>query len=101
MPPAVLSPRARSDLLAAVRWIAKDNKAAAQGLRKAVIASAERIGIHPGIGIERPDYTTQRLRFLSLTGYPYIIAYDAELSPPLILRILHGARDIPSVLGRI
>jgi toxin ParE1/3/4 len=100
MLPAVFAPRARADLLAAMRWIAKDNKAAAQGLRKAVVAAAERIGEHPGIGMERPDYTSQKLRFLTLTGYPYVITYDPELSPPQILRVLHGARDIPFVLRR-
>jgi toxin ParE1/3/4 len=100
MSAAVLTPRARADLLGAIRWIAKDNKAAAQGLRKAVIAAAERIGDHPGLGVVRPDYTSQRLRFLTLTGYPYVIAYDPELSPPQILRVLHGARDIPFVLRR-
>ena len=52
MSPAILLPRARKDLLAAVRWIGKDNRAAAQGLRKVVLEAAERIGTHPGIGVE-------------------------------------------------
>jgi plasmid stabilization system protein ParE len=49
MSPAALAPRARRDLLAAIRWIAADNPTAAR-------------------------------------------------RPPLILRILHGARDLPELL---
>ncbi|GAA0543022.1 toxin ParE1/3/4 [Rhizomicrobium palustre] len=100
MKPAILEPRARKDLLEAVRWIAKDNPKAAAELRKAVAAAAGRIGTHPGLGVERPDITEEPIRFLILTGYPYIIAYDPFHAPPLILRVLHGARDIPHLMGR-
>ena len=48
---AILSPRARRDLLAAVRWIAKDNPPAANSLLNAVEKASERIGSHPRIGI--------------------------------------------------
>jgi Plasmid stabilization system protein len=101
MPAAELTRRAQSDLYAAVRWIAKDNRAAAAGLRRAVLTAAERIGTHPGIGMERPDYTAEPLRFLTLSGYPYVIVYDPVCAPPLILRVLHGARDLPALLGRV
>jgi toxin ParE1/3/4 len=40
MSAAELSPRARRDLLAAVRWIAKDNPTAARALRDAVVRAA-------------------------------------------------------------
>jgi len=101
MAAAILTPRARRDLLAATRWIAKANPSAAQGLRKAVAAAAERISVHPGIGMVRPEYADEPVRFFVLTGYPYILVYYAAPLPPRIERILHGARDIPSVLGRI
>ena len=95
---AVLAPRARRDLLEAARWIAKDNPSAALGLRNAVAAAARTIGEHPRIGVLRPDLAGEPVRFLALTGYPYVMIYDAEPAPPLILRILHGARDLPDVL---
>ncbi len=50
---AVLAPAARGDLLAAVRWISKDNPAAARGLRDGVVRAAERIGEHVHIGARR------------------------------------------------
>lgn len=95
---AVLSPEARRDLLDAARWIARDNPQAARTLKEAVIDAARRIGGHPALGVERPDLAEAPIRFLMLTGFPYVIAYDATCRPPLILRVLHGARDIPEVL---
>jgi toxin ParE1/3/4 len=97
-PPAVLAPRARRDLLEAVSWIARDNRIAAEGLRHAVVDAAQRIGAHPGIGAMRLALADEPIRFLPLTGYPYVIVYDAAEVPPLILRVLHGARDLPELL---
>jgi toxin ParE1/3/4 len=37
-------------------------------------------------------------RCLTLTGFPYVIVYNAERTPPRIIRILHGARDLPEIL---
>jgi len=96
---ATLSPSASRDVDAAVELIAQDNPIAAQGLLNAVLGAAERIGEHPLIGMHRPDLTTNpRYRFLVLTGYPYLIAYAADRDPPVIVRIVHGARDLPRVL---
>jgi toxin ParE1/3/4 len=98
---AILLPAARRDLREAVRWIASDNPDAAARLRNAVVAAAHRIGAHPEIGMVRPEYADEPIRFLVLTGYPYILVYNAAASLPRIARVLHGARDIPSVLGNI
>lgn len=98
MAAAVFSPRARRDLLAAVRWIDKDNPAAARALRDAVATAAERIGRHPEIGTVRIDLTEEPYRFLTLTGFPYVIVYNAGRRPPLMLRVLHGAMDLPEIL---
>jgi toxin ParE1/3/4 len=96
---ATLSGRARRDLNGALQWISQDNPVAAQGLLDAVIKAAERIGQYPQIGALRPDLTASgRHRFVPLTGYPYLIAYAADRKPPVIVRILHGARDLPRVL---
>jgi len=101
MPAAVLSPRARRDLLEAIAWIAKDNRPAARGLRGAVVAAAKRLGELPQLGRVIPELAGEPVRFLPLTGYPYILVYDADLKPPLILRVLHGARDLPDVLANM
>lgn len=101
MTSAILLPAARRDLREAVRWIASDNPEAAARLRNTVVAAAHRIGAHPEIGMVRPEYADKPIRFLILTGFPYVLVYDAAASPPRIARVLHGARDIPSILGKI
>jgi toxin ParE1/3/4 len=98
MSAAELSPRARRDLLAAVRWIAKDNPTAARALRDAVVRAAKLIGTHSQVGSLRPDLADEPYRFVVLTGFPYVIVYNAERRSPLIVRILHAARDLPEAL---
>jgi len=95
---AVLAPQARRDLLEAARWIAKENRTAAAGLRQALIDAAIRIGEHARIGTVRAELADDPIRFLPMTGFLYVIVYDSSAKPPLILRVLHGARDIPEIL---
>src|ERR1700760_3897116 len=95
---AALSPAARRDLLEAIRWIAYDNPAAARGLRESVAKAAANIGVYPHFGVSRPDLADPPYRFVMMTGYPYVIVYNADRRPPLIVRVLHGARDLPEVL---
>jgi toxin ParE1/3/4 len=77
-----------------MEWIARDNPVAAQGLLDAVLKAAERIGQYPRIGVRRRDLTASaRYRFVVLTGYPYLIVYAADREPPVIVRVVHGARD--------
>ncbi|MGE5517203.1 MAG: type II toxin-antitoxin system RelE/ParE family toxin [Bacteroidota bacterium] len=98
MTAAQLSPQARRDLLDAVHWIAKDNPAAARALRDGVVLAARRIGEFPELGQLRPELAGAPYRFVALTGFPYVIVYNADRRPPLVVRILHGARDLPEVL---
>jgi toxin ParE1/3/4 len=95
---ATLAPQARRDLLAAAGWIAKENPSAAIALRDAVVAAATRIGNHPRIGAVRAELAPQSIRFLMVSGFPYVIVYDASREPPLILRVLHDARELPELL---
>ncbi len=96
--PAILSPGAQRDLLAAAHWISRDNPDAAHALRHAVITAARRIGEHIQVGVTRSDLMSDDFRLLVLTGFPYIIVYNAERRPPVIVRVLHTARDLPEVL---
>lgn len=60
--------------------------------------AARSIAEHPEIGRHRPELAPETVRFLVLRGFPYILVYRASTIPPRILRILHGARDLPEVL---
>jgi toxin ParE1/3/4 len=87
--------------LEAIRWIAYDNPAAAKGLRDAVSKAATNVGVYPQIGISRPDLADPPYRFVKMTGYPYVVVYHPDRQPPLIVRILHGARDLPEMLREL
>jgi toxin ParE1/3/4 len=96
---ARLSEPATVDLEEAGRWIAADRPSAALRLRRAVAALARHIGEHPLTGMRRPELADDPLRFAVVSGFPYIIVYDSSRRPPLIVRMIHGARDLPTVLG--
>ena len=95
---AMLAPQARRDLLAAAHCIAKENPSAAVTLRDAVLAAAAGIGKHSRIGALRAELAPQFIRFLVVSGFPHVIVYDTVREPPLILRVLHGARELPELL---
>ncbi len=99
MPAARLTRRARTELGQALRWIANDNVSAARALQEAVAKAAEMIGDHPEIGRARPEIARGPYRITPLTGYPYLLVYNAVRRPPLIVRFVHGARDLPTVLS--
>jgi len=81
-----------------MRWMARDNPAAARALRDSVAAAARRIGEYPESGFARPALADPPVRFLLLRGFPQVIVYDAAGRPPLILRVLHASRDLPEIL---
>ncbi|MGH6945631.1 MAG: type II toxin-antitoxin system RelE/ParE family toxin [Geminicoccaceae bacterium] len=98
MSAALLSPQARRDLADAAGWIARNNPQAARALRDTVARAAGLIGRFPKIGSERPDLADPPVRFHVLRGFPYVLVYDADGTPPRILRVLDGARDLPELL---
>ena len=50
----------------------------------------------PQAGHRRDDLTDAPLKFW--TVFSYLIAYDAAKRPIEIVRVIHGARDAPSLL---
>ncbi|NGZ05736.1 MAG: type II toxin-antitoxin system RelE/ParE family toxin [Magnetococcales bacterium] len=98
MKPAQLSPQARRDVLDAARWIMNDHPSAARAFRAAIDKATIFLGEHPRAGRECLEWIPAPARFLSLTGFPYIVVYDSASTPPLILRVLHGARNLPELL---
>jgi toxin ParE1/3/4 len=99
--PAVFAQTAVNDLMDAVAWIARDNPVAAETLRGVATTAARRLGRHPLLGAARPMLGADRYRFFRLRGYPYLLVYTADTSPPRILRVLHMARDLPKIIADI
>lgn len=53
----------------------------------------------PHAGQARPDLTRRALRFWTVSPFKnYVVVYDPDTQPLRILRILHGARNIPALL---
>jgi toxin ParE1/3/4 len=92
------APRALRELQAATEWISRQNPAAAQALVTQAIHAADRPVRQPKIGRHRPDLLPEPYRFWSLRGFLYLLVYDSAARPPRILRVLHMARDLGSVL---
>ena len=40
-----------------------------------------------------------RFRFWSLRGFPYLLVFDMDRTPPIVARMVHQSRDLPAVLA--
>ena len=95
--PARFAGTARRELAKALREIEHD--AAAQRLREVVATAARRIGARPMLGRQALALADARYRFWSVPGFPYLLVYRPDLSPPSIVRFVHTARDLPVLLA--
>src|SRR5207302_1610634 len=93
------TPQAVNDLLDIWSFIAQDNARAADRVEAAVFRACDLLADSPLVGRVRKDLTSLALRFWVVHPYPnHLIVYDPETKPTQIIRILHGARDLPSIL---
>lgn len=75
--------------------IAQDNPAAADRVLSGLLDAEERLADHPQLGRLRPELPGQ-LRSWSVA--PYVLFYQPLADAILIVRVLHGARDIDDLL---
>ena len=54
------------------------------------------LGDQPGIGHRREDLTDRNLKFWTL--YQYLVAYVPDSSPLEIVAVIHGARNVATLL---
>lgn len=84
---------ALEDLDEAHRYIGADNSDAADHVRTAILAAAERLTEYPSIGkAGRVDET----RELVVPGTPYTLAYTVTGEDVMIVAVLHGAQEWPA-----
>lgn len=94
------TPQAVADLFDIWSFIAEDNPGAADRVEEAVFRACDFLADSPRAGRMRNDLTALPLRFWVVQPYSnYRIAYDSEKKPLQIIRILHAARDLPTILG--
>ena len=91
------SSEARDDLREIWTYIAADNPAAADRLEAAIYEACELLSERPRLGHKRPDLTDESVLFWPVRGQ-YLVIYRRETKPLKIVRIFHGARDVPSGL---
>ena len=91
------TPQALSDLLDIWSFIAQDNPTAADRVEEAVFGACDFLADTPLAGRIRKELTPLPVRFWVVQPYSnYLIVYDPAKKPLEIVRILHGARNLPS-----
>jgi plasmid stabilization system protein ParE len=93
-----LAPEARQDIKEIWAHIAHDSLKAAARVREEIRNSCRWLARHPHIGHRRDDLTT-REDVLFWPVYSYLIIYRPNTRPLEILRVLHGKRNVISILG--
>ena len=96
MKPFILTPRAEQDVNDIWEYIADDNIEAADRVLAALGKTMHRLAKDPGIGHMREELADRRHRFFLV--YSYLIVYRFETRPLQVIRVLHAARDLQSIL---
>jgi toxin ParE1/3/4 len=98
--PSQFSPQAWDDMREIVAYIATDNPDAAARFVPALEATYAQLVALPGMGSVRQFLRKdlQGVRIMPVTGFEnYLIFYAAAGTSIKVLRILHAARDFPTI----
>lgn len=94
---------AQEDANSIAHYIAKDNLAAATRFLDELDDLCEMLIKTPNIGSKRVFKNSQfeDMRVLPLKKFPnYLVFYRLQESTIEIVRVIHGARDLPRLFGR-
>jgi antitoxin ParD1/3/4/toxin ParE1/3/4 len=94
----IMTDRAEEDVRRIYEHIRERNPIAAKRVRKELHSAMRKLAQFPGLGHRREDVEDQSLRFWLV--YSYLIAYYPDRQPLEIMRVIHGARDVPRALYR-
>jgi plasmid stabilization system protein ParE len=93
------TPQAPNDLFEIWSYIAQDNLEAADRVEEAIYGTCEFLADSPLAGLLRKDLTSLPVRFWMVPRFPnYFIVYDSAAKPLEVIRILHRARDVGSII---
>ena len=91
-----LTGSAEADLVDILEYIAdRDGISRALRVHEQFVKAFETVAASPGIGVRKPDLTADPIRWWPV--FRFLVVYDAERAPTDILRVIHGARDLPRV----
>jgi plasmid stabilization system protein ParE len=92
----LISPTALRDIDSIWQYIARDSEHYADRVQEAIFKAIATAARTPALGHRRPELSERPIRFLAVKRYEtYSIAYAEDSDPLRILRVLHGARDVP------
>ncbi len=80
-------------------YIADDSIEAADRVLDALETTMQKLAKAPGIGHTREELADRRHRFFLVNSY--LIVYLDETKPLRVIRVLHAARDVQSILRLI
>ncbi len=92
-----LAPEAASDIREIWAYIVEDSVKAARKVRLSLLDACKLLAANPTIGHSREDLTDQAVLFWPVGSY--LIIYDPRTKPVAIVRVVHGARDVPSLFS--
>ena len=93
----VLTVDAKADLKEIREFIAKDDPAAAERQLMRFRQAFRRLAKFPRIGHRREDVTSSEAVLFLPVG-SYVVVYRPEPKPLMIVRVLHGSRDLAALL---
>lgn len=98
MKSVVFNALAVNDLEEITHYLEQTDPKAAAAVREDILTSAEALGLQPGLGI-RPRFSSPKfagIRFLPSSRYSSYLLFYRELTDEVeVLRVLHGARNLP------
>ena len=95
MPAYIITESAARDIAEIMAYLRKGSSDAPKRVREKLRQAMRLPAEFPGFGHTREDVTTLPVRFWSV--YSYLIVYQPDTKPLEILRIVHGARDLPKL----
>jgi toxin ParE1/3/4 len=100
LPPSLLTPQAWEDALEIVAYIGTDNPEAASRFVPSLEETCTQLVALPGLGrvrqFRRKDL--KGVRMVPVTGFEsYLIFYAAVGKSIQVIRVLHAARDFPTI----
>jgi len=93
-----LSEDAREDLRNIWEFIAEDSLDAADRVIAELFEAFEGLVKMPGKGHQRQDLTDKPVLFWPVRSY--LIIYRPDKDPLEVIGVMHGARDIPSIIRK-
>ena len=92
-----VTPAAKADLLEIAKYIRERGSLdAAKRVGGELRRAMRNLADMPGMGHARNDLADESLRFWSV--YSYLILFRPDTRPLQVIRVLHGARDVETIL---